>query len=481
MRERRWITDAQYRSAIARSVSFHYGGLRRQPYPFYMASLRQELQREFGANVFSRAGLTIAAEIDPRMQKAAEDAAERGVRSLARYSWIRKGREPLQVAIFSMDPASGGVRAIVGGSNPDAPGFDRTIRMKRQPGSAFKTFAYLAAIESRKFTAASLLLDAPLKVELAGGRIWEPRNYDERFRGRVTVREAFEESLNIPTVRMTARVGLDRVLRTVDDFDFGGEFQPVPALPLGVSEVTVRDLTAAYTAFPTLGERAEPYLIRTVKNGDGKVIYEHQPKRDKVIDPSSAYILHTMLRGVVRRGTAARLKRYGLGHVAGKTGTTSDYRDAWFVGYTPDVVTTVWVGYDRGTPLRLSSAEAALPIWGYYMREIPTSRNELERPEKVVVLNIDPETGYVWAEGCPGPAREYFLQGTEPTTRCPRGFFGRIARRVLFDRERFDEPPAITFDQFRKWSEEVEQGRQRMESRLEKLRRAIGREGKRSD
>jgi penicillin-binding protein 1B len=473
MRERDWITEEEHDRAVRRGVSLSYGKLKQQPHSFYVAALRRELARELGQGVLTRAGLTITAEIDPRMQRAAEDAAQSGVRALGRYSWIRRASEPVQVAIFSMDPESGGVRAVVGGSNPDAAGFDRTIRMKRQPGSAFKPFVFLAAIETRRYTAASLLVDAPLRVELARGRNWEPHNYDEKFRGRVTVREALEESLNVPTVRMAQDLGLGRVVRTVDDFGFEGEFRRIPALPLGVSEVTVRELTAAYTAFATLGTRAEPYLVREVKDAKGAVIHRREPKREKVIDAPSAYVLHTMLRGVVRRGTASRLRRYGLGHVAGKTGTTSAYRDAWFVGYTPDVVTTVWVGFDRGSPLRLSSAEAALPIWGSYMREVKTSREELKRPDEIVVRQIDPETGYLWAEGCPGPQREYFIKGTEPKRRCPRGFFGRIARRVLFDAENFDEPPAITFDKFRRWSEEVDQGRERVDSRLEKLRRSL--------
>jgi penicillin-binding protein 1B len=475
MRDQGWISDSEYRTAAARTVVFRHGSLRRQPYPFYLPALRTELVRELGAGALNRPGLTLVAEIDPAMQSAAEEAAVSGVARLrSRYSWIRRGSEPLQVAILSVDPGSGGVRALVGGATAETGAYDRTARMRRQPGSAFKTFAYLAAIESRQYTPASLLLDAPLRVQLTGNRTWEPHNYDERFRGRVTVREAFEESLNVPTIRMTDEVGLARVVRTVEDFGFSADFERVPALPLGVTEVTVRELTGAYTAFPNLGERVEPYLLREVRDRKGETIFTHKAKREKVIDPGPAFVVHSMLRGVVRRGTASRLKRYGLGHVAGKTGTTSAYRDAWFVGYAPDLVTTVWVGHDRGTPIRLSSAEAALPIWGSYMREVKTSRRELKEPEGVTNRNIDPESGYLWAEGCPGPVKEYFLVGTQPTRGCPRGFFGQIARRILFDKDRFDEPPAITFDKFRRWTIEVEQGRRRMETRVEKFERAMG-------
>jgi penicillin-binding protein 1B len=348
--------------------------------------------------------------------------------------------------------------------------------MRRQPGSAFKTFAYLAAIASKRATPATLLLDSPVTVNVSNGEKWEPHNYDERYRGRVTLREAFEKSLNVPTIRLTEQIGLSRVIRTAEKFGFEEEFARIPALPLGVTEVSLRELTAAYTAFPTLGERAEPYLLREVRDRGGNVLFSHDPKPKRVAPADATYVMHTLLRGVVQRGTAARLKRYGLGYVAGKTGTTNDYRDAWFVGYTADMVSTVWVGFDHGAPLRLSSAEAAIPIWGSYMSAIPHSSAEPKAPSGVTFRQIDPETGMLWDEGCPGPWREVFLDGTAPTKHCPRGFLGGIVRRVFFDRESFDEPAAITFDQFRRWAAEVDRDRQEVETVMDKVRRVFGRD-----
>ena len=189
----------------------------------------------------------------------------------------------------------------------------------------------------------------------------------------------------------------------------------------------------------------------------------------------ATYVMHTLLRGVVQRGTASRLKRYGLGYVAGKTGTTSDYRDAWFVGYTPDMVTSVWVGFDHGAPLRLSSGEAAIPIWGAYMSSIPHLRGELRPPAGVTFRDIDPESGMLWQDGCPGPIHEVFLAGTAPAHKCPAGFFGNIVRRVFFDRGNFDEPAAITLEQFRKWANDVDRSRRNVEGAWDKLRRIFGR------
>jgi penicillin-binding protein 1B len=478
MRDRRWIDDGEYRAAVANPVDVARGALPERPYPFYLHALRAEVVEEAGLGAIVRGGLTIVCEMDPKAQAAAEREARRGAQTLrARYSWIRQQsvQDPLQVAILSIDPRDGGVRALVGGSDFRRSPFDRTSQMRRQPGSAFKTFAYLAAIASKRATPASLLLDSPVKIRLSSNEVWEPQNYDERFRGRVTLREAFERSLNVPTVRMTQDIGLRRVVNTAEKFGFQ-HVEAVPAMPLGVGEVSMRELTTAYTAFPNLGERVEPFLLRRVTDPRGKLLFERklQPKK-RVADASAVYVMHTLLRGVVRRGTATRLKRYGLGYVAGKTGTTNDYRDAWFVGYTADMVTSVWVGFDRGAPLRLSSSEAALPVWGAYMSATPHTASQPKAPQGVTFRDIDPESGMLWQDGCPGPIREVFLDGTAPTRHCPAGLLGRLVRRILFDEDHFDEPPAITFDQFRRWANQADRNRQQVESAIDKLKRIFGR------
>ena len=476
MRDRRWLDEDELRQAKARDADIVRGSLPETPYPYYLRALRAEVLRQVGTRTVLGGGLTIACEMDPKAQKAAEQAARRGAASLeARYRWIRRqsGSDPLQVAILSVDPGNGGIRALVGGTDFRRSTFDRTSQMRRQPGSAFKTFAYLAAIASKRATTSSLLLDAPVKVALSGDEVWEPQNYDERFRGRVTLRESFERSLNVPTVRLTNDIGSRRVVTVAKDVGLT-DVENVPAMPLGVAEVSMRELTAAYTIFPNLGERVEPFLLTSIRDRAGKTLFAAKVQRKRVVDANPAYIVHTLLRGVVRRGTATRLKRYGLGYVAGKTGTTNDYRDAWFVGYTADVVTTEWVGFDRGAPLRLSSSEAALPVWGAYMRERPHEAADPDPPSGVTYRSIDPESAMLWREGCPGPIREVYLDGTAPTRHCPTGVMGRIVRRILFDEEHFDEPPAITFDKFRRWANEVDRNRQEVEGVLEKLRRFFG-------
>lgn len=478
MRTHGWIDDRQYRQALGHPVEFRPGSLPSSMFPFYLRALRGDLVASIGVRSIIEGGLTITCEMDPEAQRSAESIAHRSPSQLqSRFSWIREQarNEPLEVAILSVDPRTGGIRALVGGSDWDVSPFDRTSAMRRQPGSAFKTFAYLAAIASRKVTPSSLLLDAPLEIPVEGEqKPWSPHNYDERYRGRVTLREAFEKSLNVPTVRMTEDIGLSRVIDVAEKFGFEETFRHVPALPLGVTEVSMRELTAAYTAFPTLGMRSEPFLVRDVHDSRGKNLFTFRPEPKRVAGADTTYVMHSLLHGVVQRGTASRLKRYGLGSVAGKTGTTSDYRDAWFVGYTPDMVTTVWVGFDHGAPLRLSSGEAAIPIWGAYMSSIPHLHTEIKPPEGVTFRDIDPETGMLWQDGCPGPWHEVFLNGTAPTQRCPRGFIGGIVRRVFFDRDHFDEPAAITFDQFRRWAAEVDHDRQQVEGAIGRLKRIFG-------
>ena len=477
MRDHGWITDAQYRDAIAHDVRFVQGSIPQAPYPFYLRALRSELVDKIGVRPVVAGGLTVVCEMDPDAQRAAERAAARVPGQLeARHSWIRAEarKEPVEAAILSVDPRSGGIRALVGGTNYDVSPYDRTSAMRRQPGSAFKTFAYLAAIASKRATTATLLLDSPISIPIRGEEPWTPHNYDLRYRGRVTLREAFEESLNVPTVRLTQQIGVSRVADTAENFGFDEKFEPIPALPLGVTEVTVRELTAAYTAFPNLGVRVEPYLLTAVRDQNGRTIYEHDPDRKRVAKPDAIYIMHTLLRGVVQRGTASHLRRWGLGYVAGKTGTTNDYRDAWFVGYTPDMVTTVWVGFDHGEPLRLSSAEAAIPMWASYMSAIPHLHSEPAPPPGVTFRDIDPDSGMLWRDGCPGPWHEVFLDGTAPTHYCPVGILGRILRRVFFDKEHFDEPPAITYDEFKRWAGEIDRQRQNMEGFIGRLKKVFG-------
>lgn len=449
MRDRKWISKREYDHAVEQRVRFRPGSLRATPHPYYVAALRSELVDRAGARRLRQGALKIHTAVDVRMQKAAEEVARAGTQRLrGRYRWLRRN-QPLQAAILSVDPASGGVRALVGGSDYRKSQFDRTRRMRRQPGSALKPFTYAAAIAAREITPASIVQDTPVEIQLARNDIWRPHNYDERYRGNVTVREAFEKSLNAPAVRIAGEVGVRRVRDVLDDAGVEGKLSNTPAVALGVDEVSMHDLVGAYSVFPNLGRRTEPHLIEKIESPSGRTLYRFRQKRRKALDPAVAYVVHSLMRGVVQRGTATDLMRLGLGHVAGKTGTTNDYRDAWFVGYSPDLLSATWVGFDDGTPLRISSAAAALPIWAAFMARAPHQRSDLALPKGVSIVAIEPASGMLWSAGCGHRFEEVFLEGTEPRERCR----GRVERPPLLIA--FQEPPIISEETFEEWVTEL--------------------------
>lgn len=441
MLEKEWIGKGTHERAVGTRVRFRPGSLSPSPHPYLIAALRSEIAAAMGERSLRRGGLKIETAIDPTMQVAAEAAVRGGTRRLrARYSWLRR-KEPLQAAILSIDPESGGIRALVGGSDFRKSQFDRTRRMRRQPGSAIKPFAYAAAVAGRRITPASMVEDKEVEIRLARKDIWRPQNYDERFRGEVTVREAFEKSLNTPVVRIVDDVGAGRVRDVLEDAGIDGDLSDTPAIALGVDIVSMRALLGAYTIFPNLGRRTEPHLIERVESSGGRTLYRFRKRSKRALPPDVAFVIHTLMRGVVERGTASDLKALGLGHIAGKTGTTNDYRDAWFVGYAPDLLTAAWVGFDDGTALRISSAEAALPIWAAFMAKAPHKKTELEPPDGVKLVAIESGSGLRWQSGCRGRIEEAFLDGTAPDALCrPRERAPVLAT--------FQEPPVLTPEQW---------------------------------
>ncbi|HEX6574420.1 MAG TPA: PBP1A family penicillin-binding protein [Gemmatimonadaceae bacterium] len=422
MLEKKWIDQSEHDRAVAASAEFDPGTRRSRPHPYLLAALRQEFIDRIGTRELAAGGLKIRTAVDAQMQVTAERAVRTGTANLRKAHGYLRRKKPLQAALLSVEPGTGGIRALVGGSDFSRSQFDRTRRMKRQPGSAAKPFTYAAAIASRRITPATIVQDEPFKIQLARNRTWDPKNYDGMFRGPVTVREAFEKSLNVPAVRVANDVGVDNVQNVWHEVGIEGELSSTPAIALGVDDITMRDLVAAYSVFPNLGARSEPHLIESVTEADGDEIYRYEVDRRAAMDPAVAYVIHALMRGVVIRGTAAGLNQYGLSYVAGKTGTTSNYRDAWFVGYTPDLLTAVWVGFDDGTPLRMSSGEAAIPLWGWFMSRVQHQKGDLAAPPGVSIVEVEAATGRAWQQGCGPSVIEAFLQGTEPRDPCG-GFY----------------------------------------------------------
>ena len=424
MLDKKWIDKPALDAAVAADAEFHPGPRRLRPYPYLLAALRQEFIDKLGERRLSDGNLRIYTAIDGDMQLAAERTIRAGTQQLrANHPWLRR-KKPLQGALLSIEPASGGIRALVGGSDFLRSQFDRTRLMRRQPGSAAKPFTYAAAIAARVITPSTVVQDEPLTVQLASNRTWSPKDYDMQFRGPVTVREAFEKSLNVPAVRVAQLTGVSAVQDQLQRAGFTGDLSETPAIALGVNEVSMRELVSAYSAFANLGSRVEPHIIEKIETTSGSNVFTYEVQKTEVMDPAVAFVVNTLMRGVVMRGTAAALNQSGLGNVAGKTGTTSNYRDAWFVGYVPDLLTAVWVGFDDGTPLRMSSGEAVVPMWAAYMSMTKHSAAELSPPSGVSMAQVDATNGLIWQDGCGPEVTQAYLSGTEPREMCGGGYMG---------------------------------------------------------
>lgn len=423
MRELGAISVPQYKAAHRLAVHAEPAPAAAQTAPYFADFVRQELEQRFGRVVFEAPrGARIFCTLDPALQQFAEAAVARGLERLERARPRLGRRQPaerLQGALLAVDVRTGEIRALVGGRNYQLSQFNRAVLAHRQPGSAFKPFVYVAALGRRRgdpvFTAASFIDDSPLTLRIAGGD-WSPRNYGDQYEGRVTVRQALEHSLNAATVRIAQEVGFDTIVDTARAVGIVSPLRPVPAVALGAFEVTPIELARAYLPLANGGYLPAALTgLSAVYEGDTPLGAD--AKAHAVLTPSEAYLVTSLLQGVITEGTGAPARALGVtGPVAGKTGTTNDGRDAWFVGYTPTLLALVWVGYDNGDAHGLSGAEAALPIWADFMRQATDAYPPVDFvvPEGITVATIDLTNGRLATPFCPVVGREVFLTGTEP-------------------------------------------------------------------
>jgi 1A family penicillin-binding protein len=372
-------------------------------------------------------GLRIDSTLDPMIQQAATELLEKGLAKIeTAHPHLKSTLEPVQGAVVVLDPKTGSVLALVGGRDYRRSQFSRAIQARRQPGSLFKPFVYLAALEAARegqagqLTAASLLVDEPVTFESENGS-WSPQNYDKQFHGPVTVRSALEQSFNVPAVRAAKTLGVKPIVQLLHRLGVTSAIgDDLSSVALGSSSVSLMEITAAYGAVANGGIAVKPTTVRSTRDRQGDIVWNNVPDRQQAVSPQGAYVLTSLLEGVIQRGTASKARAIGLqGSVAGKTGTTDGYRDAWFVGYTPDVVIGVWVGFDDERPLRLTGSQAALPIWMDLARRIiPPTVPAFVMPPGVVARDIDPKTGQLATSQCPEQVSEVFIEGTEPSVYC---------------------------------------------------------------
>ncbi|HSF16437.1 MAG TPA: PBP1A family penicillin-binding protein [Vicinamibacteria bacterium] len=367
-----YVGTAAAEEAKSTAVKLVSGGVDWGEAPHFVDALRAELT---DYNV--RAGASrVISTMDRYLQTAAQRAVVDGLEEIG-PRLARHGKPLPQAALVAMEPDTGDVLAIIGARSYGASQFNRALDAHRQPGSAFKPFVYLAAFENDpSLRPWSVVVDEPTTI-----RGWRPQNYDRRFHGSVTFRQALALSLNVATARVGARVGFERITKLWDAFDMPSRIEPYPSVVLGSFEVTPLDLATAYAVLANGGKRVAPRLFTTIENDVGTVLASNPVRSRRVVSSESATRVTDMLTTVLESGTAREVRARGLSaQAAGKTGTTDDSRDAWFVGYTPDVLAVVWVGYDDNTPLGLSGAEAALPIWTTFMKAAVSGR-EAERFE----------------------------------------------------------------------------------------------------
>lgn len=425
MRELGWITVADFERGRRQPIRIQTVAVTAQAAPYFTDYVRQEVEQRLGVGIIdSQRGARVQTPLDLTLQRFAEAAVGRGLDQIEQ-TWPRLRRadavERLQAALVALDPTTGEIRALVGGREYRTSQFNRAVLARRQPGSAFKPFVYLAALSARRgspaFTPASFVDDTPLTLKV-GTTEWSPRNYEDRYEGRVTVRRALERSLNAATVRVALEVGLPAVIETARDFGIPGPLAAVPATVLGASEVSPLELARAYLPFANGGVHHQNLsAVTAVYEAKGARLDLQKSDAIQVVPPAEAYVMTSLLQGVIEAGTASSVR--GLSNartVAGKTGTTNDGRDAWFVGYTPTLLALVWVGFDNGEAHGLTGAQAAVPIWAEFMRAAldaypPPS---FAVPAGVTTMKIDATNGRAANLFCPVVISETFLAGTEP-------------------------------------------------------------------
>ena len=405
--------------------------------------VRELVDSVLGADADGLGDLVVHTTLDAAAQRGAVRAVADRAAAIERAAGARYRRagEALEGALVALDPRNGEIRALVGARRLVRRGFNRALDARRQPGSAFKPFVYAAALEEG-ISPATVLDDTPVAVT-DGERVWRPVNYGGQYAGPLTLRRALMRSANAATVRLSQRVGTRRVVSLARRAGIRSRLDPVPATALGALEVTPLELTAAYASFGNGGLRVTPTLVRRIETPDGGVLWRSPSARpERVLGAAEAYQLTSMLESVVDGGTGSIVRELGVtGPVAGKTGTTNNGADIWFVGYTPSIVATVWFGYDTPRPIsgNASGGRLAAPAWAAFYRNGWKERAghaDWTPPAGLVRREIDAFNGDLANQWCPTTQREWFKAGTEPTRTCHEHRapleerIGRFARKL---------------------------------------------------
>jgi len=361
----KFITKDQFDKAMREPLpaSPHF---RRYEAPYFVELLRQQMERKYGAGIYT-SGYKIYSTIDSSMQHIAEEALESGVKNIE-----KRAKRGVQASLVAIDIRSGHIKAMVGGFDFWQNQFNRATQALRQPGSAFKPFVYATALEDG-MTPDYVIYDSPIYFKGARpGQIWSPKNYDGKYHGPVTLKTALAKSLNAATVRLAGTLGVDNIIESTRRFGITSDLQPYLPLALGASDVTLLEMVGAYSVFAT-GRKMTLLPYERIENRDGIILDEVYPRADEVLDEDTVSNMKVLLGAVVKEGTATKAKVLGR-PVYGKTGTTNDFTDAWFIGFDDRLAVGVWVGRDNHMPIgnKETGAQAALPIWIEFMKRVGT-------------------------------------------------------------------------------------------------------------
>ena len=425
LREEWRLSESEYRHALKEPVQVVRDSTVEATY--FLDFVRKELEAKL-SGASGGGTLKVFTTLDVAMQQAAHQAVVQG---LLRLDGQRKRtpRTAVEGALVALDVEARTIKAMVGGRDYQRSQFNRAVQAKRQPGSLFKPFIYLAAFEAGRvdgreaLTPATLVEDRPLALDMGNER-WIPKNFNGRYYGKVRLREALERSLNAATITIGEQVGSRRVIDQAKASGIESQLRPSPAMLLGASEVSVLEITAAYGTLARGGKWLKPYAIRKVEDGQGHVLFEESRDARRAVSPQAAFLVTSILQGTIERGTAASAHRLGLTRdAAGKTGTSNDLRDAWFVGYTPDLIEGVWIDFHSGAFFLVPRAKGTGPIWTQFIEQASVGHppQSFEPPSGIVTAKIDPVSGLRLILGCPGGVEEVFIQGTEPRATCSQG------------------------------------------------------------
>ncbi len=394
----------------------------------FVEYIRRYVEDKYGKEALYKEGLQVFSSIDLYSQETAQEAVETGLKELEKRGKYRFDDMPLipEGALICFDLETGYVKALVGGRDFRRSQFNRVTQARRQTGSAFKPIVYASALD-KGFTPASIIVDSPIVFEW-GDNKWKPKNYEGKFSGPTTLRNALAHSVNIVTVKIAQEVGIEYIRDYAQKLGISSPLHNTLSMALGSSSISLYELTKAYSVFANQGNLFMPIFIKKILDRNGNILEENLPhscseessKQNQVITPQTAFLMTHLLEGVVQHGTGWRARSLGR-PVAAKTGTTDQFMDAWFIGYTPELITGVWVGFDEERSLgeNETGARAASPIWVTFMEKIlkDKPKKEFPIPEGIEFIKIDPKTGQL-SLGKEG-VLECFKEGTEPTQVSP--------------------------------------------------------------